>query len=129
MSRQATIGASRQAIIGARIFDGTFWHEDSALVTANGKIEAIQSVATLPQGVETIGAGGGMIVPGFIDLQVNGGGGVLLNEEPTVEGLRQICAAHAKFGTTGLLPTLITDTYEITSKTVEAGKQAKADNM
>lgn len=60
---------------------------------------------------------------------MNGGGGVLLNEEPTVEGLRQICAAHAKFGTTALLPTLITDTYEITAATVEAGKQAAAEGV
>ncbi|MGV1822706.1 N-acetylglucosamine-6-phosphate deacetylase [Agrobacterium sp. CG160-95] len=120
---------SRKAITGARIFDGTFWHEDSVLIFADGRIEAIQPVAKLPDGIERIDAGGGMIVPGFIDLQVNGGGGVLLNEDPSISGIRQICAAHAKFGTTGLLPTLITDTYEITSKTVEAGKQAKAENV
>ncbi|MCJ9671952.1 MULTISPECIES: N-acetylglucosamine-6-phosphate deacetylase [unclassified Neorhizobium] len=121
--------STRKAITGARIFDGTFWHEDAALVFANGRIEAIDSTAKLPEGIEKIDAGGGLIVPGFIDLQVNGGGGVLLNEEPTVAGLRQICAAHAKFGTTSLLPTLITDTYEITSRAVEAGKQAKAEGI
>ncbi|WP_117192869.1 N-acetylglucosamine-6-phosphate deacetylase [Rhizobium terrae] len=120
---------SRKAITGARIFDGTFWHQESALILADGRIEALRPAASLPSGIETIDAGGGMIVPGFIDLQVNGGGGVLLNEEPTVEGLRQICAAHAKFGTTALLPTLITDTYEITSKTVETGKRAKAEGV
>ncbi|CDZ68483.1 N-acetylglucosamine-6-phosphate deacetylase [Neorhizobium galegae bv. orientalis] len=121
--------STRKAITGARIFDGTLWHEDAALVFAGGKIEAIQSTSKLPDSIERIDAGGGLIVPGFIDLQVNGGGGVLLNEEPTVAGLRQICAAHAKFGTTALLPTLITDTYEITSRTVEAGKQAKAEGV
>ncbi|CDZ41813.1 N-acetylglucosamine-6-phosphate deacetylase [Neorhizobium galegae] len=121
--------STRKAITGARIFDGTFWHDDAVLVFAGGKIEAIQSTSKLPEGIERIDAGGGLIVPGFIDLQVNGGGGVLLNEEPTVAGLRQICAAHAKFGTTALLPTLITDTYEITSRTVEAGKQAKAEGV
>lgn len=68
-------------------------------------------------------------MPGFIDLQVNGGGGVLLNENPGLSGLRQICAAHAKFGKPGLLPTLITDTYEITAKTVAAGKQPKAQGL
>ncbi|MGK6314407.1 N-acetylglucosamine-6-phosphate deacetylase [Neorhizobium sp. DT-125] len=118
-----------KAIIGARIFDGIFWHDDAALVFADGRIEAIQAADRLRTGIETIDAGGGMIVPGFIDLQVNGGGGVLLNEEPTVEGLSKICAAHAKFGTTGLLPTLITDTYAITTKTVEAGKRAKAERV
>ena len=121
--------SSRQAIIGARIFDGTVWREDSALVFADGRIEAIQATDKLPAGIETVDAGGGMIVPGFIDLQVNGGGGVLLNEDPSLSGLKQICAAHAKFGTTALLPTLITDTYEITSKTVAAGKQAKAEGV
>ncbi|WP_037080096.1 N-acetylglucosamine-6-phosphate deacetylase [Neorhizobium vignae] len=121
--------STRKAITGARIFDGILWHEDAALVFAAGKIEAIQPTAKLPEGIEKIDAGGGLIVPGFIDLQVNGGGGVLLNEEPTVAGLRQICAAHAKFGTTALLPTLITDTYEITSRTVEAARQAKAEGV
>jgi N-acetylglucosamine-6-phosphate deacetylase len=120
---------SRNAIVGARIFDGTFWHEHSALVFADGKIEAIQPDAELPEGVERINADGGVIVPGFIDLQVNGGGGVLLNEDPSLSGLKQICAAHAKFGTTGLLPTLITDSYEVTTKTVEAGRQAKAEGV
>jgi len=86
-------------------------------------------VIKLPEGIEKIDAGDRMIVPGFIDLQVNGGGGVLLNENPGLSGLRQICAAHAKFGKPGLLPTLITDTYEITAKTVAAGKQAKAQGL
>ncbi len=118
-----------KAITGARIFDGTSWHEDAALVFAGSRIEAIRPMADLPEGIDRIDAEGGLIVPGFIDLQVNGGGGVLLNEEQTVAGLRQICAAHAKFGTTALLPTLITDTYEITSRTVEAGKQAKTEGV
>lgn len=118
-----------KAITGARIFDGTSWHEDAALVFAGSRIEAIRPMAELPEGIDRIDAEGGLIVPGFIDLQVNGGGGVLLNEEQTVADLRQICAAHAKFGTTALLPTLITDTYEITSRTVEAGKQAKTEGV
>jgi len=121
--------STAKAITGARIFDGTSWHEDAALVFASGKIEAIRPTAELPSGTETIDAGGGMIVPGFIDLQVNGGGGVLLNEEPTAEGLATICAAHARFGTTGLLPTLITDTFEVTARTVEAGKRAKSERV
>ncbi|MBP1843131.1 N-acetylglucosamine-6-phosphate deacetylase [Rhizobium petrolearium] len=121
--------STAKAIIGARIFDGASWHENAALVFGNGRVEAIRPVANLPEGMETIDADSSLIVPGFIDLQVNGGGGVLLNEEPTVAGLKQICAAHAKFGTTGLLPTLITDTFEITARTVEAGRQAKAQNV
>jgi N-acetylglucosamine-6-phosphate deacetylase len=120
---------TRKAIAGARIFDGTIWHDDAALVITDGKIESVQPAAHLPSDMEIIHAGGGLVVPGFIDLQVNGGGGVLLNEEPTAEGIRQICAAHAKFGTTALLPTLITDTPEITARTVKAGKQAKDEGL
>ncbi|WJH41771.1 N-acetylglucosamine-6-phosphate deacetylase [Aliirhizobium terrae] len=113
-----------KALIGNRIFDGTTWHDDSAVVLQNGKITSIEPVSSLGSDIERI-EGGEIIAPGFIDLQVNGGGGVLLNEEPTVEGLATICAAHAKFGTTALLPTLITDTFEITSRTVAAGIEAK----
>ncbi len=114
----------QKALIGKRIFDGSDWHEDAAVVFEGGKITGILPVDLLSADMETI-EGGEIIAPGFIDLQVNGGGGVLLNEEPTVEGIATICAAHAKFGTTALLPTLITDTFEITSRTVEAGIEAK----
>jgi N-acetylglucosamine-6-phosphate deacetylase len=56
---------------------------------------------------------GAMLLPGFIDCQVNGGGGVLFNDAPTVEGIRAIGAAHRRFGTTGFLPTLISDDVEV----------------
>ncbi len=63
---------------------------------------------------------GRLLLPGFIDVQVNGGGGVLFNAEPTVEALATISAAHRKFGTTGFLPTLITDTAEVMRKALDA---------
>ncbi len=63
---------------------------------------------------------GRLLLPGFIDVQVNGGGGVLFNAEPTVDALRTIGAAHRKFGTTGFLPTLITDTAEVMHKALDA---------
>jgi N-acetylglucosamine-6-phosphate deacetylase len=116
---------TQKAIVGARIFDGASWHDNAALLIEAGKIVSIGPVSGLPDGIDIVEAeSGSLLVPGFIDLQVNGGGGVLLNEEPTVEGITQICAAHAKFGTTALLPTLITDTPEITTAAVEAGKRA-----
>ncbi len=65
-----------------------------------------------------------MLAPGFVDLQVNGGGGVMLNDHPDVEGIETICRAHAPFGTTALLPTLITDTPEVTAAVVAAGIEA-----
>jgi N-acetylglucosamine-6-phosphate deacetylase len=63
---------------------------------------------------------GTLLLPGFIDVQVNGGGGLLFNDDPTVETLRGIAAAHRPFGTTGMLPTLITDTRETMRRALEA---------
>ena len=63
---------------------------------------------------------GQLLLPGFIDVQVNGGGGVLFNAEPTVDALATMGAAHRRFGTTGFLPTLITDTAEVMRKALDA---------
>jgi len=112
------------AIVGARIFDGQAWHNRSALVLRNGTVERIEAGHDLPAGLDVVELDGGMIAPGFVDLQVNGGGGVMLNDAPSVEAIRTICAAHAPFGTTALLPTLITDTPELTAQTVAAGAEA-----
>jgi N-acetylglucosamine-6-phosphate deacetylase len=67
---------------------------------------------------------GRRLVPGFIDCQVNGGGGVLLNDEPTVESVRRIVAAHRSFGTTGLLPTLITTDVDVMRAAIDAVRGA-----
>lgn len=115
--------SDRFALTGARIFDGTDWHERAALTIADGVVEGVMA-ADSPSDVRRVPLDGGMLVPGFIDLQVNGGGGVLLNEEPTVEGIRTICQTFAQFGTTGLLPTLITDTPQVTGRAIEAGIEA-----
>lgn len=114
-----------RVLTNARIFDGFSSHENSALVLSGGKVSGIVPMAELPLGHERIDAHGATIIPGFVDLQVNGGGGVMLNDDQSVDGIRQICAAHAKFGTTALLPTLITDTPEITAAAIKAGLDAK----
>ncbi|ANH04567.1 N-acetylglucosamine-6-phosphate deacetylase [Shinella sp. HZN7] len=113
------------ALTGARIFDGDLWHEDSVLLVADGKVAAIAPLRDVPADARAVPMDGLSLVPGFIDLQVNGGGGVLLNERPDLEGIRTICAAHARFGTTALLPTLITDTVEVTTETIAAGLAAQ----
>ena len=77
-------------------------------------MEGIRPLENLETGTALVETEGGMLVPGFVDLQVNGGGGVMLNDQPDVQTIRTICAAHAPFGTTALLATLITDTPEIT---------------
>ncbi|MFC3076389.1 N-acetylglucosamine-6-phosphate deacetylase [Shinella pollutisoli] len=117
------------AITGARIFDGDLWHDDSILLIDGGKVAAIAARHELPEGVRTVEMGGLAIVPGFVDLQVNGGGGVLLNERPDADGIRVICAAHARFGTTALLPTLITDTPAVTEAAIAAGIEAKSSGV
>ncbi|MCW5706509.1 N-acetylglucosamine-6-phosphate deacetylase [Shinella sp.] len=113
------------ALTGARIFDGDLWHEDSALLIADGKVAAIAPLRDVPADARAVPMDGLSLVPGFIDLQVNGGGGVLLNERPDLEGIRTICAAHARFGTTALLPTLITDNVQVTTETIAAGLAAQ----
>jgi len=114
------------ALTHARIFDGDAWHADSTLLVENGRIKAILPANEPPIEARQVDCKGALVVPGFIDLQVNGGGGVMLNDEQTVEGIAQICSSHAQFGTTALLPTLITDTREITAAAIAAGREAKA---
>ncbi|MEX6505215.1 N-acetylglucosamine-6-phosphate deacetylase [Jiella sp. M17.18] len=120
-----TQSLSGKAVTGARIFDGHAWHEGKALLVGqDGHIEAIVAEADIPPALDRVALSGGLLVPGFVDLQVNGGGGVLLNEQPTREGIAAICRAHAKFGTTALLPTLITDRPELTVRAIAAGTEA-----
>ncbi|WP_376702486.1 N-acetylglucosamine-6-phosphate deacetylase [Mesorhizobium sp. ISC25] len=114
----------RFALTGARIFDGDDWHDNAALLVRDSLVEAIVAAGAVPPGVARIETGGGMLAPGFVDLQVNGGGGVMLNDHPDVASIETICRAHAPFGTTALLPTLITDTSEITAAAVAAGAEA-----
>jgi len=116
--------SNRFALTGARIFDGADWHDDAALVVGDGLVEGIFPAGAIPSGVARVDTGGGRLVPGFVDLQVNGGGGVMLNDHPDVASIETICRAHAPFGTTALLPTLITDTPAITAAAVAAGAQA-----
>ncbi|MFV1852461.1 MAG: N-acetylglucosamine-6-phosphate deacetylase [Thalassospira sp.] len=97
------------AITNARIFDGTEFHEGKAVIVRDGKIEALCDAQSLPADIDVIDGNGQTLAPGLIDVQVNGGGGVLLNDEPTVDGVRAIMEAHRKYGTTAMLPTLITD--------------------
>jgi N-acetylglucosamine-6-phosphate deacetylase len=116
--------SSMLAISGARIFDGEDWHDGKALLVAGGMVEAIVAQDALPAGARTLDLDGGFLAPGFVDLQVNGGGGVMLNDDPSLETIRRICTAHARFGTTALLATLITDTPETTATALEAGEAA-----
>lgn len=114
---------SRFAYTGARIFDGELWWDRSALVVKDDRIEGIIA-ANSPTDAERVVLDGGMIAPGFIDLQVNGGGGRLLTDSPTVETIETISATFARFGTTALLPTLISSTRETRDAAIAAGAEA-----
>lgn len=115
---------TRRAYIGAEIFDGTDLHVGKALLAEEGVIRAACQVAEVPADYEIVELPGGTIMPGFVDLQVNGGGGVMFNDETSVDGLAAIAQAHASTGTRALLPTLITDTPERTRAAVEAVAEA-----
>ncbi|RIV82168.1 N-acetylglucosamine-6-phosphate deacetylase [Aurantiacibacter xanthus] len=111
------------ALTGARIVMADRVVEGQALILdTNGRIHALAE--TLPDNCEVQDLGGGWLLPGFIDTQVNGGGDVLLNDQPTVDGIRAIAAAHRRYGTTGLLPTLISDHAPVVEAAIAAGEEA-----
>jgi N-acetylglucosamine-6-phosphate deacetylase len=101
------------AIAADHVFDGAVVRERTAVVVDGAGIVDLVPRADLPRTIPVrVLPDGAWLAPGFIDLQVNGGGDVLFNDQPTVVGVRAIAAAHRKFGTTGLLPTFITDSPE-----------------
>lgn len=100
-----------------------------AVLAEAGRIVAIVDAAAVPPDAEICDLGGGLLVPGFIDVQANGGGGVQFNDVPTAAGLRTIVSAHARFGTTGLMPTLTSADYPAIAAAVAAVDRAVADGM
>lgn len=109
---------------GARIFDGERLLDDHAVVVEGARIAAIVPHSDRPDGaVQDLG--GGLLAPGYIDVQVNGGGGVLFNDDPTPEGIGRIAAAHRRHGTIGLLPTLVTDTPQVMAAAIAATREAR----
>ncbi|WP_424928751.1 N-acetylglucosamine-6-phosphate deacetylase [Amaricoccus tamworthensis] len=109
---------------GAGIFDGAGVHAGHALVVRDGRVAGIVPEGEIDPGAEVERLDGGLIAPGFVDLQVNGGDGVQLGAVRDVEGLRRIAQAHARLGATGVLPTLITSSREVTAEVIAAGVAA-----
>ena len=116
---------SARALIGTRVFDGTQLLEGRAVIIDGASITAIVPDGDVPAGTRSRRVQG-LLAPGFIDVQVNGGGGVLFNATPTVEGIAEIGAAHRRYGTTGYLTTLITDTRANMAKAIAATGEALA---
>jgi N-acetylglucosamine-6-phosphate deacetylase len=115
----------------ARILAGDEFRDDLAVVIEDGRITALVSDAAPQLGLadEQVDLGGGWLLPGFIDAQVNGGGGVLFNNTPDVASLRTLAAAHRRFGTTALLPTLISDDVQVMRKAIDATREAIRDGV
>jgi len=112
-----------------RLFDGKQLHDDLDVVIDAGRIQAIPARGAPRKNIDAVvDLGGELLAPGFIDLQVNGGGGVLFNAAPSVETLGTMTAAHRAFGTTACLPTLISDDRELTRQAIDAVATALSSN-
>jgi N-acetylglucosamine-6-phosphate deacetylase len=109
-----------KALTGARILSADGWRDRHELLIEAGQIVDIVAEGDAPAETVPLVLDGGMLLPGFIDTQVNGGGGVLLNGTPTVEGVAVIANAHRRFGTTAMLPTLISDTMDVVATAIAA---------
>ncbi len=97
------------------------------VLTEGGRVVSIVPQGEIPPGTEVVDLGDVDLAPGFVDVQVNGGGGALFNDTPTVEGIRVIAEAHRAFGTTSLLPTLITDGVQVIETARAAANAAVAE--
>ncbi len=117
------------AVIAGRLFTGEAMLADHAVLIAAGHVRDILPAADLPAGTPAERLDDALVLaPGFIDVQVNGGGGVLFNDSPDLPTLRRMVRSHRRFGTTALLPTLITDTPEKLRQAVATVTAALAAN-
>jgi N-acetylglucosamine-6-phosphate deacetylase len=110
------------ALVNGRVLLPDGIQADKCVVIDGDCIAAVSTAP--PDGAELFDLGGRLLLPGFIDVQVNGGGGRLFNDEPSVETIAAIAAAHRSFGTTGLLPTLISDDFSVIQRAIDAVDQA-----
>lgn len=117
------------ALINGNIFTGEQWLRDHVLVIEGEKIVALCEATHVPTDLSAkltarLDLCGHRLIPGLIDTQVNGGGGVLFNDAPTVESIKTIGTAHRQFGTTGFYPTLISDDLSKVAQAIDAVNQA-----
>jgi len=108
----------------SRVLGVDGWLDDAAVGVAGGRVAWLGPALHAPAAKQVVDLGDSLLAPGFVDLQVNGGGGVLFNQDRSVDALRCIAAAHRRFGTTALLPTLISDTRLAMREAIEAARRA-----
>jgi N-acetylglucosamine-6-phosphate deacetylase len=114
-------------LVNGRVVNEAGVVEGLAVVIEGDRIAAVCARAEAPVFASQIDLQGRLLAPGFIDTQVNGGGGVLFNQSPTLEGIRAIGRAHRRFGTTGFLPTLISDDFSVIREAIGAVGAAIAE--
>jgi len=123
MNRQLT------ALRGASILDQGQFCPGQVLLLRGRRLAGIVPEQQVPSGVDVIDLAGGFLVPGFVDLQVNGGGGVMLNDGQDVDTLQRMAQAHARIGATSILPTLISDAPDQVRGAIKAVAEAVAEGV
>ena len=115
------------ALLNGRVLRAdTFVRGQGVLIEQGRIVDVLPADDARCRAAQPYDLGGGLLLPGFIDLQVNGGGGVLFNDAPSVESIRAIGAAHRRFGTTAFLPTLISADLDIVARAIAAVRSAIA---
>jgi N-acetylglucosamine-6-phosphate deacetylase len=124
------VAGAHRALVNARVLvDEGFVDGQAVIVEGDRIVAVVPADDARAKSAERHDLAGAMLVPGFLDVQVNGGGGVLFNDAPTVETLRTIGRAHRRFGTTGFLPTLISDDLSVIAAAIEAVRRALAERV
>jgi N-acetylglucosamine-6-phosphate deacetylase len=118
-----------EALSGGQIFDGQSIINDCAVLIEDDKIVSVIPISDIPQAAKVIDLEGSLLAPGFIDIQVNGGGGVMLNDKPDVDTLKTIAESHRQFGTTAMLPTLISDDFLTMRATADVISKARKQKI
>ena len=111
------------ALVNGQVLTGGHFEAVTVLIEAD-RIVAVGRAADAAQASTRVDLDGGFLLPGFVDTQVNGGGGLLFNDAPTLETIATIGAAHRRYGTTGFLPTLISDDLQTVAQAIDAVDQA-----
>jgi N-acetylglucosamine-6-phosphate deacetylase len=117
------------ALINGRVLLDSGFATDRAILLDGARIADVVALDEVPREAERVDLAGALLLPGFIDVQVNGGGGVLFNDAKSVEDVRQLADAHRRFGTTGLLPTLISDDLDVIAAALALTSKAIASRV
>lgn len=104
-----------------QLFDGQTLSTGMAFRVVEGRVVEVAPASTNARPLK------GCLTPGFVDLQVNGGGGVMLNTTPTRDGIATVAAAHRRFGTVAVMPTVITDAPDVLDRAAEAVIASRGD--